>query len=468
VSKPTRDTPTSPPPPGAAPSAQAWLPPAFAGLFGAFLGLTLLKFGNPPIMERYVVAPTEIYEFLVGTPWPIGWAYRLLALVSVLGLCVARWKPAAPLWFLALPALWLAWQVVAVTQSVDPQLSDPTLSHLAAGTVCFYLGFFGLSRVERSWPFWLGLAGGFLVVLAVGFEQHFGGLEASRRYFFLYLYPMMKEFPPEYLKKITSSRIFSTTFYPNALAGVLLLLLPAVLAGLWRLRDLLTTGARLFLVVVVGAGGLACLYWSGSKGGWLLMLLLGLLALLRGPFPRRLKIALVACCLLAGLAGFTVKYFGFFRKGAPSVSARFDYWQAAARTARDHPLFGTGPGTFAVPYQKLKRPESEMARLVHNDYLEQASDSGLVGFGAYGLFIVAGLVYGFPRTRRRQPAAGAPADGLPYAVWLGLLGWGLQGFFEFSLYLPGLAWPALALLGWLVGRNRRPLAEGLDKPARSN
>jgi len=27
------------------------LPRIFAGLFGAFLGLSLLKFGNPPILE---------------------------------------------------------------------------------------------------------------------------------------------------------------------------------------------------------------------------------------------------------------------------------------------------------------------------------------------------------------------------------------------------------------------------------
>ena len=157
-----------------------------------------------------------------------------------------------------------------------PDLTRPTLKHFVACVLCFYLGYFSLSRVQRLWPFWLGLLGGFLLVLAVGWEQQFGGLKESRRWFFLYLYPQMKEVPPEYLKKISSDRIFATLFYPNTLAGVLLLLLPATLAAIWQLRRLLTAAARGFLMAVVGTAGLACLYWSGSKGGWLLMLLAGL------------------------------------------------------------------------------------------------------------------------------------------------------------------------------------------------
>ena len=58
--------------------AQELLPSIFAGLFGAFLGLALLKFGNPPITEKWVTAPAKFWEFLLGYPWPIAWAYWLL------------------------------------------------------------------------------------------------------------------------------------------------------------------------------------------------------------------------------------------------------------------------------------------------------------------------------------------------------------------------------------------------------
>ena len=430
------------------------LPSIFAGLFGAFLGLTLLKFGNPPITEKWVSVPVGFWEFAFGYPWPIAWAYGLLVVVGIAGVAVARWNSAAPRWLIALPLVWLVWQFMAGGGSVDPELTKLTLKHFAACVLCFYLGYFSLSRVQRVWLFWLSLLCGFLLVLAVGWEQQFGGLKESRRYFFLYVYPQMKEMPPGYLKKMSSNRIFATLFYPNALAGVLLLLLPAMLAALWQARRLMTAPARGFLMGVVGIAGLACLYWSGSKGGWLLMLLVGLVALLRLPFNRRLKVVLVTGVLLVGLAGFFWRHVVFFQKGATSVSARFDYWRAALQTVEDKPLFGTGPGTFGIAYEKIKRPESEMARLTHNDYLEQASDSGVLGLLTYGAFIVAGLVWTFPRAGRTLPAGSD--DWQTFAVWLGVFGWSLQGFVEFGLYIPALAWPAFAFLGWLLG-SKRPM-----------
>ena len=457
---------TKPVPPSSGPQSQGLLPRLFAGLFGAFLGLLLVKFGNPPIFEKYVTVPANGYEFLFGSPWPIGWAYWLLGLVGVLGLFVTlgkrmgtRWNAslptthecacrqrAAPGWLVALPLAWFLWQCLAATQTLDAQLTHPTLKHFAAAVVCFYLGLFSLGRVQKLGAFWLGLLSGFFVVLAVGWSQHFGGLEESRRHFFLYVYPELKEVSPEFLKKIRSDRIFSTLFYPNTLAGALLLLLPAALVVIGQLRKRLTLAARAFVMGVMATGTLGCLYWSGSKGGWLLMLLLALVALLWLPLGKQIKIAVVAAVLVAGLAGFLWKYSGFFRKGATSVVARFDYWQAAVQTTKGKPWFGTGPGTFSIPYQKIKRPESEMARLVHNDYLEQATDSGVIGGLTYSAFIVGALIWSYRRTGVRQ-------DWMTFAVWLGVLAWALQSLLEFGLYIPALAWPAFAFLGWLLGRR---------------
>ena len=65
-----------------------------------FLGLTLLKFGNPPIMEKFVAAPANIYELVLGYPWPISWAY--LALGMVVYTAASRAVPAAELTLLSL------------------------------------------------------------------------------------------------------------------------------------------------------------------------------------------------------------------------------------------------------------------------------------------------------------------------------------------------------------------------------
>jgi hypothetical protein len=55
----------------------------------------------------------------------------------------------------------------------------------------------------------------------------------------------------------------------------------------------------------------------------------------------------------------------------------------------------------------------------------------------------------FPRSGRAQ--INGADDWQTFAVWLGLLGWSLQSCVEFGLYLPALAWPAFAFLGWLLG-----------------
>jgi hypothetical protein len=380
----------------------------------------------------------------------------LLAGVALFGIFVVRRAVAAPRWLIALPLVWLGWQFVAATNTVDAELTRSTLKHFVACVVCFYLGLFSLARLRNPIHFLWPICGGFLVMIAVGIQQHFGGLEESRQYFFAYVYPQTPSVPPEFLKKISSDRIFSTQFYPNALAGVVLLLLPATLVVIWQSKRWLTAAARTFLIGVVGLAALACLYWSGSKGGWLLMLVIGMVALLRLQFAMRLKVVLAGVVLMAGLAGFALKYAGFFQRGATSVSARFDYWDAALRTTVANPLFGTGPGTFAIPYKQIKRPESEMARLTHNDYLQQASDSGLVGFVFYVVFIGGALFLGKPSSSDAE----SDSNLLRFSIWLGLLGWSLQSLLEFGLYIPALAWYSFACLGLLLGRTAKPI----DKP----
>jgi hypothetical protein len=435
---------------------------AFAALMGVFLGLAFLKFGNPPIMAKFETAPTNVYEFVMGYPWPSGWAYGMLVVVVVVGLWLAIPEPHRPNWLIFLPGSWFAWQFVASIFSVDFSLTQGVLKHFAACSVCFYLGYFFLSRAPGLRTFFLCLLGALVVVVMVGWDQHFGGLEQTRKYFYLYIYPQLKEVPPEYIKKIGSNRIFGTLFYPNTLAGAVLLLLPISLTLCWEAKDRFTLEARLFLVSIVGFGSLAALVWSGSKGGWLLALLLASVAMgcqnwgrpsgsAAGGLAsrRRLKIGFATLLIVIGLTFFFLRYADFFHKGATSVSARGDYWRAAVQITVENPVVGTGPGTFSKPYAAIKRPESEMARLVHNDYLEQASDSGIPGALLYAVFVFGALVRGFKK--------GIKGDALAFAAWLGVLGWGLHSFIEFGLYVPALSWTSMTLLGWLLARGRNPL-----------
>ncbi len=250
---------------------------------------------------------------------------------------------------------------------------------------------------------------------------------------------------PDLLPKLAKDRIMGTLVQPNALAGVVLLLLPGALLTVWGASGRLQNVTRGVLVGLVAYMGLACLYWSGSKAGWLIALAVGGVALLNLPLPKTLKVGLVVAVAVGGLAGFAWKYQSYFAGGARSANARFDYWSVALQTAINRPLLGSGPGTFYTVYRQAKRPDAEMTRLVHNDYLQQASDSGVVGLLTFGGFIWASLATLYRITRD---------DWMLFAAWLGLFGWALQSFVEFGLYIPALAWTAFFLFGWLWTASR--------------
>lgn len=414
----------------------------FALAAGVWVGMSLVKLGNPVIFDRMITPPKNLAEFIF-TSWPVGWGYLICGVVAIASLAVLRPRWSKDQWPILFLAVWLSWQFLSGTQTVSKPLTFATLPHFFVCGVSFVLGWWGLSRVRLGGYFWWPVMLGFFYTLFSGFDQHNGGLEAMRKAF--YEQPDWQKYPPEYLQKMSSNRIFGTFVYPNAFAGGILLFLPVCLWQGWFLSSGWPRVARGVLIGILGYLGLACLYWTGSKGGWLIALALVAVAVLHLRFSRKLKVGLVSVGLVLGLVLFFVRFSGYFEKGATSVGARFTYWSAAVQTIRERPLFGSGPGTFSVVYAQIKPPEAEMAKLTHNDYLEQASDSGVVGGIAFGGFILLSLTMLY-RTACRLGWAGI-------TVWVALLGWSVQAMIEFGLYIPGLAWPVFLLFGWLWGQK---------------
>jgi len=169
--------------------------------------------------------------------------------------------------------------------------------------------------------------------------------------------------------------------------------------------------------------------------------------LLRLDWPKKLKFAAVAAVLVLGLGIFAIRFHHYFAGGATSAGARFDYWRAGVQITVAHPFVGSGPGTFGEQYSHIKSATSEMARLAHNDYLEQFCDSGIPGGLAYLVWLCLALVL-LARTHW------ATNDSFRFALFLGLLGWFAQGLGEFGLYVPALAWTAFTLMGCLIGAKK--------------
>lgn len=450
----------------------------YAAVFGLFLGLAIWKFGNPVILDQIITAPANLRD-LWADAWPLHWANWLLLPIAAAGVVLllvksTRWPGSRWLWIL--PLIWFGWQLLSAVQSRHHDLTTPTLWHYAGCLACYFLSALVIGD-RRGWSlvtFGVLASFAFCLVRAVDqklfeFPQGKQFLLESQRVGWTNMPPeTFQEFQreriiihtngtdianPAIIAKYDKGRVNGTLFYPNALAGVVLMLLPAALVLVWQgTRNLrrVTCFAAMALTVFLGT---AALFWSGSKSGWLIALAIGVFWLCRLKWSTKLKWLLVIGLVAGGLLAFGLRFQNYFAKGATSVGARFDYWHAAARVTMDQPIFGTGPGTFQRPYAQLKRPESEMARLVHNDYLEQFSDSGLIG----GLSYLAWLSLLLCTLGRRIWKNG---DWLKFGIFAGLLGWFTQGFIEFSLFVPALAWTAFTLAGCLLARSRNQV----DKP----
>ncbi|MFM8359348.1 MAG: O-antigen ligase family protein [Verrucomicrobiota bacterium] len=442
-------------------------------LVGLFFGLAIWKFGNPVVLDRNITPPQTAGEWLQG-PWPVSWAFPLAAAVVAAALPLARPSfvrhPARIPWPLVLiPAGWFAWQLVAETHSVDAPLSTLAVRHFALVLVFYLVGLLLLARQPGSRMLWVGLVAGLAVCLVRASNQRlveFKGdrefLEEGQRTGWRQVPPAtLDEFRrsgllvrtndtevinPVILAKLQKARVYGTLVYPNALASLLLLLLPGALVVLWESGRDLRPAIRRGAVGLLGILGGACFYWTDSKAGWLVGVATGTAWLATRNPGHRYRLPAIGLALLMGLGWFGLRFASYFREGATSASARLDYWRAAVQTWRDQPIFGTGPGTFQRPYARLKSPEAEMARLTHNDYLEQFSDSGTPGGLLYlGWMGIAAWILLRRGIRDPAPANRALAWGL--AAWFG------HGWAEFTLYIPGLAWPAFTLLGWTLGSS---------------
>jgi O-antigen ligase len=422
---------------------------AFSGIVGLFLALVLLKLGNPVIMDDRISSPTTFLEFVLG-PWPMRWGFVMLGLVLAIGLRYWKWPTGVSRCWTALPAIWLGWQFVSAVTTVDARLTRATLPHFAACTVLFYFGLAVISNARSMRPLWIGLVGGLLVVFVVGWRQHFGGLEDTRQ--FLRSLPNWQNLPKEFLDKVASDRIYSTLVYPNTLAGVVVLLSPLGIVFAWNAGRRISTTMSWFASGGMTALGVGCLYWSGSKGGWIIAIIQMNLAIFSAISSRRFKMLLIVAVFAAGVGGFWLKHMRYFENGASSARARTSYWTAALVTLKEFPITGSGPGTFMIRYQTLKSPEAEMTRLAHNDFLQQGSDSGWIGLLSYSIWFTAVIIVLYRNSFE---------NGTIYSVWLGLLGVFIQGFVEFSLYVPALSWVTFLLAGWLWAATNQ-----IDKPIR--
>ena len=275
-----------------------------------------------------------------------------------------------------------------------------------------------------------------------------------------------------YSKKYDLEEATGTFINRNHYAGLLELILPLVLASVfysfqvWSSRRHLEHSRRnmsertaaayqaifyVFLLVLVVVGVIFSRSRMGILAAVFSLLFLAMLAQLR----LRRKIWMVGmflfmvCVLGYGLwIGLDPVLARFESMRDPSffqLEGRVQIWKGTVRLIRDFPLTGTGLGTFGIAYRKYQTSLFQgFVDHTHNDFLEVASDTGLIGalllflpiFYVLGKMIVSFL--GDARSYRR-------------AVTLGCIGSTvamlLHSITDFNLQIPANALVFSAILG---------------------
>jgi O-antigen ligase len=173
----------------------------------------------------------------------------------------------------------------------------------------------------------------------------------------------------------------------------------------------------MYLLIVLGA--LVSLYFTYSRGGWLLA---GIALLYRFwgriKADRRCILLLIAGVMfIFGLAGFRARFFSIIKLTDSSLLYRQRIWSGVFRALRDNWLWGAGPGSFGTVYPRYQ-PEVAPAMHAHSFYLQLWLEYGLLAllvWGGYFGRILVKLSSGSP-----DPCLRATLSGIFFFLAAGL------------------------------------------------
>ena len=215
--------------------------------------------------------------------------------------------------------------------------------------------------------------------------------------------------------RVIEGRAFSTLGHPNFLASYLVL--TSALAGS-RLLIAVSWRERVFHGLVCGSN-LFCMVVTFSRSGWLgLSVAAGCFILFQiGWSPqRRLWLALagvlVVLLLAAGLLAYAdpngifsysalEPFHSFLRGKSATAQVRSLTWQGVWELVQQRPWQGFGPETFRLSFPRAYQPLLTVyGGLVaagdhaHNEILDLALGTGIVGVGLYAWFLLAAIWVG--------------------------------------------------------------------------
>lgn len=404
-----------------------------------FLALLLLVFKHTRRGEIKLHLPSwpVLFAFLVGL--------QVIPLPSQLIVSLSPARALDPNLAALSPGTW-----VWATLSIYPHHTALALVRFLAYLTAFVLAVYvfdsgkGKSTVLRG-----------LIILGC-FEAAYGIVQ--------YLTGWQKIFT--YTKQYDLAEATGTYINRNHFAGLLELTLPFVFASvfysfqLWSERRRASRGGSslwfrsvfyLFLLVIMVVG----VVFSRSRGGIFAtafsIVFVALLAQLKA--RRRvwmLGVFLFLVCvagygLWIGLDPVLARFEQVRQPGYLQMEGRISIWKDALRLVHDHPLTGTGLGTFGTAFRRHQTDLVESyVDHAHNDYLEFASDTGLPGVALLFLpilYLFTKMIISFlddPRRYRRAVTLGCIGSTLALLV---------HSVTDFNLQIPANALILAVVLG---------------------
>ncbi|HSO34269.1 MAG TPA: O-antigen ligase family protein [Labilithrix sp.] len=232
---------------------------------------------------------------------------------------------------------------------------------------------------------------------------------------------------------------------PNELALTVAIGLPFAIAFLQRKKSFL----RLLLLLASLALVISCIFYSQSRGGQLV-----LLVVLGTYFMRRFgwKIGMVAggaaavpLLILASMSGRSSS------EAEGSSEERIECLQIGLDLVKHSPVFGVGKGQFGE-YHFLT---------AHNSYVLAAAETGLIGFAAWSAVIYLAVKIPLSGLRALQGLEGPEAE--EARTWatamLASMAGAVVGSFFLSFSFHAILWIYIGLSGALAGVLRRQLPD---------
>ena len=211
----------------------------------------------------------------------------------------------------------------------------------------------------------------------------------------------------------------------------------------------------------------------GNSSFFVSLLIAGAIGLLLAKRATKSMVVLIASLIVIDI--FIVgAYFGVQRvlnrieQTTMQTENRPDIASDTLRMWKDYPLFGSGLGSFHVVFPRY--PRQDLGALYtheHNDYLEFASETGVVGIALLGVLVLSSLLAAVrAQITRRDPLM----RGIAFGAIMAMIALGQHSTVDFNLQIPANALTFMLVLAfaWISRYHRAPGESRSDEQAQQS